>query len=402
MPPAQTGLPLSGVTVIDLGQVYQGPYCSLLLARAGAEVIKVEPLGGESARRRAMLSAGASLPFAMLNSDKKSVTLNLKSADGRTLLTQMVRRADVLLENFAPGVMDRLGLGYEILAEINPRLVYASGTGFGLTGPDRDRLAMDLTVQAMAGVMSATGFADGPPLKAGPAMADFLGGVHLYGAIVTALFDRERTGAGRLVEVAMQEAVYPTLASNLGLLHSEGPDAVARTGNRHGGLAVAPYNVYSASDGHVALICNADSHWRDLAVAMGRPELADDPRYATNAARCNHMDAVDALVETWTRTQTRAELFEIARASHLACAPVRTLAEVANDPHMHARGMLNWVDHPELGRVVLPDSPLRFAGAEPAPLTPSRALGADNAAVYGDWLGIGPEDLDRLKREGAI
>jgi CoA:oxalate CoA-transferase len=179
----------------------------------------------------------------------------------------MVRRADVLLENFAPGVMDRLGLGYAALAKINPRLVHASGPGYGLSRPDCDRLAMDLTVQAMAGVMSVTGFPGGPPVKAGPAIADFLGGIHLYGAIVTALFDRERTGRGRLVEVAMEEAVYPTLASNLGLLHSDGADAVVRTGNRHVRLAVAPYNVYAASDGHVALICNGDDHWRDLAAA---------------------------------------------------------------------------------------------------------------------------------------
>jgi CoA:oxalate CoA-transferase len=397
-----TGLPLSGVTVVDLGQVYQGPYCSLLMARAGAEVIKVEPLGGESARRRAQLSPGASLPFAMLNSDKKSVTLNLKSDDGRMLLTKMVRRSDVLLENFAPGVMNRLGLGYAALSKVNPRLVYASGTGYGLSGPDRDRLAMDLTVQAMSGVMSVTGFPDGPPLKAGPAIADFLGGAHLYGAIVTALFERERTGRGRLVEVAMEEAVYPTLASNLGLLHSDGDDAVVRTGNRHGGLAIAPYNVYPASDGHVALICNGDGHWRDLALAMGRPELADDPRFSSNAERCRNVAGVDAAVEAWTRTRTRADLFEIARQSRLPCAPVRTLAEVMNDPHMHERGMLNWIDHPQLGRVVLPDSPLRFHGATAPPLTPSRDLGADNAAVFRDWLGVSAEDLERFARDGAI
>jgi crotonobetainyl-CoA:carnitine CoA-transferase CaiB-like acyl-CoA transferase len=399
---ATPNLPLSGVTVIDLGQVYQGPYCSLLLVRAGAEVIKVEPLGGESARRRAMISPGASLPFAMLNSNKRCVTLNLKSEAGKALLRRMVRKADVLLENFAPGVMDRLGLGYEALRQINPRLVYASGTGYGLSGRDRDRLAMDLTVQAMSGVMSVTGFPDGPPLKAGPAMADFLGGVHLYGAIVTALFQRERTGAGRLVEVAMEEAVYPTLASNLGLLHSDGAGAIVRTGNRHGGMAVAPYNVYAASDGHVALICNADNHWRDLAAAMGQPDLADDPRFSTNPARCDNMDALDQAVEAWTRTQTRAELFEIARAHRLPCAPVRTLDEVMHDPHMHERGMLNWIDHPELGRVVLPDSPLRFHGAQPPALSPSHALGADNETVYRAWLGVSSEDLERFEREGAI
>ncbi len=287
---AHSNLPLAGVTVIDLGQVYQGPYATLLMAKAGAEVIKVEPLNGDSTRRRGAPDEGSAFPFGMLNGNKRSVTLNLKSARGCGLLIALVKHGDVLLENFAPGVMDRLGVGWGVLHAANPRLIYASGTGYGLSGPNRDNLAMDLTVQAMSGVMSVTGFPGGPPLKAGPAIADFLSGAHLYGAVMTALYQRSRTGKGRLVEVAMQEAVFPTLASNLGMLHKAQGVVPMRTGNRHGGLSVAPYNVYPAKDGHVAIICVAERHWASLLTAMGRDDLRDDPRFATNSDRARNMD----------------------------------------------------------------------------------------------------------------
>ncbi|KAB2856314.1 MAG: CoA transferase, partial [Bauldia sp.] len=207
-------LPLSGVTVIDLGQIYNGPYATFLMAQAGARVIKVEPLNGENMRRRGAVG-GAMVPFAMLNSNKEFITLNIKSARGKALLETLVEKADVLLENFAPGVMDRLGLGPDHLMALNPRLIYAAGSGFGWSGPYRDYPAMDLTVQAMSGIMSTTGYPDRPPVKAGPAVADFSGGVHLYGAVVTALFERERTGLGRFVEVSMFAAVYASNSSAL-------------------------------------------------------------------------------------------------------------------------------------------------------------------------------------------
>src|SRR5690348_5480882 len=213
--PEGANRPLAGITVLDFGQVYQGPYATLLMAKAGADVIKIEPPQGEPLRRRAPPGKSTTFPIAMLNSNKRAITLNLKHERGRALLFRMVERGDVLLENFAPGVMDRLGVGWEVLHRINPRLVYASGSGYGLTGPDRDNLAMDLTIQAVSGLIAATGFPDGPPVKAGPAVVDFISGIHLYAATMTALFERERTGRGRLVEVAMQEAAYATLTSQL-------------------------------------------------------------------------------------------------------------------------------------------------------------------------------------------
>lgn len=207
--------PLDGIVVLDLGQVYQGPYATFLMAKAGATVIKIEPPDGEPVRQREAVSKGAGVPFALLNGHKRCITLDLKAARGRDLLTRLAARADVLLESYAPGVMDRLGVGWAALHAINPRLVYASGSGYGLSGPDRSKLAMDVTVQAASGMMSVTGFEDGPPVKAGPAVVDFLSGIHLYAGVVTALYERHFTGEGRLVEVAMQETVYPTLASNL-------------------------------------------------------------------------------------------------------------------------------------------------------------------------------------------
>ncbi len=192
MPSSVDGLrlPLAGLVVIDFGQIFQGPYATLLLAKAGANVIKVEPPHGEPLRRRAAPGKSATLPFAMLNQNKRAVTLNLKHPRGRELLFEMVRRADVLLENFSPGTMDDLGIGWNVLRAINPRLIYATGTGFGISGPDRDNLAMDLTIQAAWGIMSVTGAPDGPPMKAGPTLVDFMGGIHLYAAVLTALYER--------------------------------------------------------------------------------------------------------------------------------------------------------------------------------------------------------------------
>jgi CoA:oxalate CoA-transferase len=395
-------LPLAGITVIDLGQVYQGPYATLLMAKAGAEIIKIEPPAGEPLRLRTALGRGASLPFAMLNSNKRAVTLNLKSVRGRALLIEMVKRADVLLENFSPGVLDRLGVGWSVLKEINPRLVYASGSGFGLSGPDRDSLAMDLTVQAVSGIMSITGFPDGPPVKAGAAFVDFLSGIHLYAGVMTALVERATTGQGRLVEVAMEETVYPTLASNLGFLYNSNGQVPPRTGNRHGGLAIAPYNVYPAKDGYVAIICVVENHWQNLLAAMGREDLKDDPRFADNAARVGNLALTDAVVQRWTEALGKNEIFARTKQHRIPSAPVRDLLEVMNDRHMHERGMLERIDHPELGDIVVPTSPLRFHGADRVATTPSPRIGQHNDQVYGGWLGLSAEDIAALRREGVI
>lgn len=394
-------LPLTGVTVVDLGQIYNGPYCSFLLAMAGARVIKIETPGGEHLRKRSVV-AGAALPFAMLNSNKTFATLNLKTERGRELLQEMVRRADVLVENFAPGVMDRLGLGYAELSKINPRLVYGAGSGYGRSGPKKDFPAMDLTVQAMAGIMHVTGFPDRPPVKAGPAIGDFMGGVHLYGGIMTALYESQKTGQGRLVEVSMQEAVYASLASNLGLHFSMGNSVPPRTGNRHGGMAEAPYNVYPTQDGYIAIICVGEVHWKSLCQAMQRQELLADPRFANLKLRVQHMDDIDEIVSSFTARHTKDALFKLLMDHRVACAPVRDLDEVIHDEHMHERRALQWVDHPMYGRVCLPNSPMRYEGATPLDLKPSGELGCDNEAVYCDWLGLSQDEFRQLQAGEVI
>ncbi|MDB5511632.1 MAG: formyl-CoA transferase [Enterovirga sp.] len=394
-------LPLEGVTVVDLSQIYNGPYATFLLATAGATVIKIEPPGGESLRRRGVVG-GAALPFAMLNSCKQSLQLDLKSEAGKNILRDLVRGADILVENFAPGVMERLGLGAAALQAINPRLIYAQSSGYGSSGPYRDYPAMDLTVQAMAGVMSITGFPDRPPVKAGPALCDFFAGTHLYGAIVTALYEREKTGQGRQVEVAMLDAVYPSLSSSLGLYFGSGGDAPPRTGNRHGGLAEAPYNVYPTRDGFIAIICVGDVHWRSLLEAMQRQDLAGDPRFASLKERVAHVDEIDRVISAWTEGFDKQGLFELLQQHRVPCAPVRDLVEVVNDPHMHERGSLQHQDHPELGRIVVQNSPLRFLGSDLRRLEPSHALGADADAILSERAGLDADAVAALRRDKVI
>jgi CoA:oxalate CoA-transferase len=398
-------LPLAGLVVIDFGQIFQGPYATLLLAKGGADVIKIEPPHGEPLRRRAAPGKSATLPFAMLNQNKRAVTLNLKHPRGRELLFEMVRRADVLLENFSPGTMDDLGIGWSVLREINPRLIYATGTGFGISGPDRDNLAMDLTIQAASGIMSVTGAPDGPPMKAGPTLVDFMGGIHLYAAVLTALYERDRSGEasgeGRLVEVAMQETVYSSLAASFEYTHRTGQPP-PRTGNRQAGLSSTPYNVYPTADGHVAIHVVTEGHWKNLTKAMGREELADDPRFATNADRVAHMDETDAVVAEWTQTLGKMEVFALTKALRIPCAPVRTAPEIMRDPHMHERGMLEDIDHPELGAITVPTSPLRLHGLAKAPAGPSPTVGQHNAEIYHGWLGLSEREIAALKEEGVI
>lgn len=397
-----SNLPLQGVVVLDLTQIYQGPYATFLMAKAGAEVIKIEPIHGEPSRIRAKVNGGASLPMAMLNVNKKGITLNLKSDKGKALLKSLVEQADILVENFAPGVMDRLGVGWSVLKEVNPRLIYGSGTGFGLSGPDRDNLAMDVTIQASSGMMSVTGMPDGPPLRSGASVVDFLSGVHLYGGIMMALFDRTRTNRGRLVEVSMQETAYPTLASNLGLLYRQQGALSGRVGNRHGGLSLAPYNVYEAADGHIAIVCATEHHWQNILSAMGREDMREDPRFSTNKARVENLDLTDTFVEDWTKTLTREQFFALSKQHNIPAAPVRDLDEVMHDKHMHERGALAWFNDPELGDIVLPNSPIVIHDTERPETVASPSLGQHNAEVYGSRLGLSASDLQQLREQQVI
>ena len=394
--------PLAGITVLDFGQIFQGPYATMLMAKGGANVIKIEPPGGEPLRRRIIAQGGeTTLPIAMLNANKRAVTLNLKSDRGRDLLKQMVAKADVLLENFSPGAMDGLGVGYKVLQPVNPRLIYATGTGFGISGPDRNNLAMDFTIQAASGIMSITGDPDGPPMKAGPTLVDFMGGIHLYGAVMTALFHRTQTGLGQLVEVAMQETVYPSLASSYDYYFRTGKTP-PRAGNRQAGLGSAPYNTFRTKDGWVAIHVVTEGHWQNLLVAMGREDLKGNPDFETNPERTKRMAETEGMVTAWTSSLNKAEVVAIAKRLKVPAAPVRNPVEVMNDAHMHERGMLQHVNHPSLGDVILPNSPLRLHGADRVEPVPSPLLGQHNAEIYGAWLGLGSDAVETLMRDGVI
>ena len=395
-----TDLPLKDVVVLDMGQIYNGPYCGYLLAMSGARVIKIEAPGGEGMRGRSS-DVSSSYPFCMLNGNKETITLNLKSDRGRDLLKELAAHADVLIENFAPGTMDRNQVGSEPLTALNPGLIYAAATGYGQGGPHRDYLAMDVTVQAMTGVIASTGIEREPPLKSGPALCVILGGVLLYGAITTALYRREHTGRGAILDVAMQDAVFPTLCSALGAYYLAGGNP-PRTGNHHQARAVAPYNVYATNDGHVAIICIRESHWQRLLEAMERNDLENDPRFVDMATRSANMDATDAVVEEWTQTRTKEDVFRICQSHDVICAPVQSLDDVVNDPHLLERGALSKVSHPKYGTVTLPSSALRFNDVEPPEVKLPRGVGADNDSVYGDLLNLSPEQIDELRKTEAI
>ena len=394
---ADANRPLAGIVVLDFGQVYQGPYATLLMAKAGADVIKIEPPQGQPLRRRAPPGKSTTFPIAMLNSNKRAITLNLKHKRGRALLFRLVEAGDVLLENFAPGVMDRLGVGWEVLHRINPRLVYASGSGYGLTGPDRDNLAMELTIQAVSGLIAATGFPEGPPVKAGPAVVDFISGIHLYAATLTALFERERTGRGRLVEVAMQEAAYATLTSQLHAYLETG-EVPPRTGNASHGRV--PLNVYPTNDGYVAMNIAVEEHWHNLLRAMEREDLRDDARFADNASRVANREATDALVP---RGHAPSARWRRSRSPNGTASrwPSRGRRGHAGPPHARAPHV-EWIEHDEIGRIVVPTTPLRIHGADPVDTVPSPKLGQHNREIYGDWLGLSVAAIDGLEQDGVI
>jgi formyl-CoA transferase len=317
----------------------------------------------------------------MLTASKQSVTLDLGSEGGRSALLALADSADVLIENFRPGTMEKLGLGWETLCARNPRLVMGSGKGYAADSVYRDAPAMDFPIQALTGLMSVTGFPDGPPVKCGAAITDFLGGIHLFGGIMAALHARGATGRGDFVQIAMQDVTHHALASNIAS-YLLAPDGFAdRAGNSQAVLKVAPYDLFPARDGQVAIMCLNDRHWQQLTRAMGRPDLAEDPELAAGPARCARRAQVDGWVTAWTSSQTRAEIFAALSSAHVPGAPVRTLAEVVSDDDMRARGMIHDLPHPDLGTVPVPGLPMRFAAHPQVAPIPAPTVGADTARI---------------------
>ncbi|ELY97178.1 CaiB/BaiF CoA transferase family protein [Natrialba asiatica] len=390
--------PLSGVRVLDLGQIYQGPYCGTILSYLGADVIKVEPPWGENIRTRT--EDGKPPQYQYLNPNKRDITLDFKSEEGKEALHRLAEKADVVIENYSTGTMDSLGLGYDDLSEVNPELVYAHGSGYGNDGPYADYPAMDLTIQAMSGAIHTTGFPDQKPVKAGPAIADFFGGIHLAVGVVAALFERVFTGEGQYVEVGMFDCLYPTLASPVSSWVSQN-DAPPRTGNKHSGLAISPYNVYEVEDGYVAVICISEHQWESLAQLISREDMVGDDRFDSKYKRAQHMDLIDGAIEDWMEGKEKDAVVETLLERDIPCAPVQTVEEIVDDPHLEHREMLNYVPNQSEGRdeIPVPGMPIKFSGSESPEVEPAPELGEHTEEVLAELAGYSAEKIERLQAD---
>jgi formyl-CoA transferase len=392
------GLPLKGVRVIELAQIYAGPYCGLQLAHFGAEVIKIEPPGqGEFLRMRPPMTRSANSNFLMLNPGKKSVALNLKDRRGRDLLLRLFETADVLIENYAPGALERLGLGYDELAVRFPRLIYASCKGYGSESRWAQLGAMDFTVQAASGIIDMTGYADRPGVRATAALIDTSTGMHLVAGILAKLIERGRSGSGGRIEVAMLDVCIPAVNGMI-LAAMEGR-TLPRLGNRH--PAACPSNTYQAADGQILIYCLTEAHWRRLAVLIGRAELLDDARYSDHLSRYAIIDEVDGIVGQWVAERTREELVDALIANGIPCAPVRTIAEVAADPELSRRGLVRDGEFDGQSIKVL-GSAIKLTGldTDEGPTRVSQ-LGQETDEVLAG-LGILETELQTLRRDGVI
>jgi crotonobetainyl-CoA:carnitine CoA-transferase CaiB-like acyl-CoA transferase len=366
--------PLAGTLVLDLGQVYGGPYCSLLLARLGARVLKIEPPAGEPLRAHDGAPGAADpIGFQLLNGGKESVVLDLKEPDGRAAFLALAGSADVVVENYAPGTTKKLGIDYEAVRELNPRIVYASLKAYSADTPNRDLRGMDLTVQASSGVMSVNGAPDGPPMRCGPSLVDFLGGSHLALAVLAALIERDAVGHGQAVEVSLQDAVIPTLASNIAGWLTDPATAIERTGNRHGGMRESPYNSYETADGWVAILCITDPQWRSLCDVIEREDLRDDETLATALARVARMLELDDAVSAWTRRHSCDEVTAALQAAGVPASRLKTVAQVIEDERSRTEPMIQEIVDDSGALTYTFGSPVRLTAHPPVP--PGRVPG---------------------------
>jgi formyl-CoA transferase len=393
---------LAGIRVIDLTNNQAGPSCGQMLAWLGADVIKVEEPGrGDVARHTLPDRADAdALFFLAFNANKRSLTLNLKHADGKDVLRTLVKTSDVLLENFGPGVIDRLGFDYATLHRLNPRLVYASIKGFGSYGPYRDYKSYEPIAQAMAGAMSVTGFPDGPPTYVWPSIGDSGAGMHCVIGILAALMQRHATGEGQQVEVSMQDAVVNLMRVSL-RDHQRLGAPMSRTGNQLGsGIPGTTYRCRPGGPNDYVFIFVQQQMWHALLAAIGRDDLAGDTRYETADARFRHKDAVDALVEAWTSTRTKHEVMAILAGAGVPCGACLDTGEVLSDPHLRERGMIVEVEHPVRGRYITVGNPIKLS-ASPTTIGPSPLLGQHRDEILKE-LGYSSDAIDTLAADGAI
>ena len=391
---------LDGLTVLDLTRVLSGPYCTMMLADMGARVIKIEQPGkGDDTRAWGPpFQEGESAYFLSVNRNKESVTLNLKHPDGRRVLDTLIARADVLVENFRPGTLDRMGLGYADLAERRPDLVYCSISGFGQTGPRRREPGYDAVLQGEGGLMSITGSEDGPGYRLGVAIADIVSGMFSAYGVAVALLARHRTGYGQLVDVGMLDAVAALLTYQAGIYFATGT-APARLGNRH--PTITPYESLEAADGDLVVAVGNDQLWQTFCGVLGLDELADDPRFRTNRDRVSARGELHALLVERLRTRPAAEWLAELKAAGVPCGAVRDLEELFSDPQIIERAMVVASDHPIAGVIRQLGVPVKLGRTPGAVRTPPPVLGQHTREVLGE-LGYGNAEIERFERAGAI
>jgi crotonobetainyl-CoA:carnitine CoA-transferase CaiB-like acyl-CoA transferase len=392
---------LEGIRVLDLTRVVAGPFATAVLADLGATVIKVERPGtGDDYRYGPSPKGQTSLSFENTNRGKHSITLDVRKREGRELLLRLAEGADALVENFRSGFLGRQGLGPDVLQARNPRLVVASLSGFGATGPRAGEPSYDIVAQATGGLLAMTGFADGPPVRGGGALGDFVGGLYLALGIAAALLERERGGPARVLDLSNQDAIFAVTDSAATLFAGIGARS-PRVGNQH--PFTAPYDAFAAQDGWVVIATASNKLFRALSAAIGRPDLPDDERFRSHRGRAAHRTEINGIVAEWVAGRTTDAVLAALGpgGARIPCARVASPEELLADPQLAARGMIERHPHPGLGEILLHGNPLHLSGAAPRERALAPTLGADNAAVYGA-LGLGPADLERLARDGVI
>lgn len=394
-----TGQPLfDGLLVLDFSRVLAGPYCTAMLGDLGARVIKVEPPQGDDQRRMGVIIEGESASFAMINRNKQGIRLDLGRPEGRRIAGQLAARADVVVENFRPGVADKLGIGYEQLSAGNERLVYCSVSGFGQRGPLAATPAYDVVAQALSGLMSITGDPQGPPTMVGESVGDICAGMFAAWGIVSALYARERTGRGRHVDVAMFDSLFAMQPTALTQYLYAGVEP-KRVGNRH--PLSSPFGVYAARDGHYVLAAANDKLFAAVAGAVGQPELVTDPRFATDAARSCNDAALRDRIEGWSRAIDLAQVVATFEAAGVPCAPIQGIRAAASSSQVRSRELLVPTRHRVFGDSWLAPQPVRFSSTASNLAASAPGLGEHTDTVLAELLGLDAAALARLRAEGV-
>ncbi|MDR0201108.1 MAG: CoA transferase [Delftia acidovorans] len=394
-----TARPLDGVRILDFTRVLAGPLSTALLADLGAEVVKIEPPQGDDYRAIGPMNNGESALFTVMNRNKQSLALDLKHPEAVALVHEMAAQADVVVENFRPGVAERLGIGASQLRALNPRLVYVSVSGFGQTGPLAHRPAYDIIVQAMSGLMEATGEPDGAPTVVGEAVSDVVAGLFASWATLAALLQARATGQGQQVDVAMFDTTLSFLATSVARYLFTGRPA-RRVGNRH--PLSAPFGVYLAGDGHFALAVLNNKLFAAALQAMELGGLAGDPRFASDESRSAHEPALREAIEAWAGRHEVAQVVAALDAAGVPAAPIWNIAQALESPQSLARGLLDTVQDPRLPGLRLPTQPVHFSGAAPNRAERAPALGEHTEALLSQWLGRGAEAIAALRASGAL